>query len=144
MKQNKKTTRSFFVGYCFDLWYNFFNIHHIEYMIMLDLELSLEQQLNRFERHHKQKVPTGADYTRTETGFADPKLNSLFEGWQMAVTAQSADEVTLYFSGTYGWQFEYIETGGGVLSPEFETYADQEQAIAWAKSQGLIVVKVED
>lgn len=111
---------------------------------MLDLELSLEQQFNRFERHHKLQSPAGADYTRTETGYADPKLDGLFEGWQMAVKAHSADEVTMYYSGTYGWQFEYIETGSGVQSPEFEEYADQEQAIVWAKEQGLIIVKVED
>ena len=111
---------------------------------MLDLDLSLEQQRNRFERHHKLQSPAGTDYTRTEKGYADSKLNGVFEGWQMAVKAQSSDEVTLYFSGTYGWQFEYIENGRGVQSPDFGEYDNQEQAISWAKEQGLIVVKVED
>lgn len=111
---------------------------------MLDLNLSFEQQRNRFERHHKLQSPAGSDYTRTETGYADQNLDCIFKGWQMAMKAQPSDEVTLYFSVTYGWLFEYIETGSGVESPDFEGCDGEEQAITWAKEQGLIIVKIEN
>ena len=106
--------------------------------------LSFDQQRKRFERHHKKAAPITCDYTWDEIGFVDPSINATFLGWMMAVQAYKDDEVNLFYSHTYGWQFEYVATGFTVLSPKFKPYTTLEQAVEWAKEEGLIINEIED
>lgn len=106
--------------------------------------LTVEQQRNRFVTHHKNAAPVEFDYTYEGNGFKDSMLNAIFLGWLLAIEAQSKDQVDMYYSRTYGWKFESSDTGFTVSSPEFLNLSDEEQAIEWAKEQGLLVIKIDN
>lgn len=106
--------------------------------------LTVEQQRNRFVKHHKAAAPVEFDYTFEGNGFKDIMLNGIFLGWLLAVEAQTKDEVNLYYSRTYGWKLESAESGFTVPSPEFMRRSDEDKAIEWAKEHGFLVIKVDD
>jgi hypothetical protein len=111
---------------------------------MINTMLSFEQQLTRFERHHKKICPIACDYTREGDGFADAYINSVFLGWSMAVTAQHTDEVDLSYDHTDGWRVVSSVSGFTVRSPQFKPYSTLADAVEWVKEQGLLIVNIQD
>jgi hypothetical protein len=111
---------------------------------MMNLTLSFDQQRKRFERHHKKISPIACDYTWEDDGFADPYINSVFAGWTLAVQSQKEDEVEMYYSRTYGWKFEFSNSGFSIHAPDFPNKSDESKAIEWAKENGFLVIKVDE
>lgn len=106
--------------------------------------LSFEQQRTRFERHHKKMSPIECDYTHEDGGFADPYINSVFAGWALAVQSQKEDEVEMYYSRTYGWKFEFSNSGFSIHSPDFLNKSDESKAVEWAKENGYLIIHIEE
>jgi hypothetical protein len=99
--------------------------------------MNIQVQKIRFE---KQFPNICLDFDDNQLQYVNHDIQLLFTGWCKAIETLKEDNVTLYFSRTYGWCLEKAD-GNGIQHPDFD---EKEEAIQYAEKQGWIITDMDD
>jgi hypothetical protein len=99
--------------------------------------MNIQFQRLRFERQFPE---ISLQFDENKNEYVDQTTQLIFKGWMKCAETITEDNVTIYFSRTYGWCLEKAD-GNGIDHPEFD---EESEALEYAEKQGWIIVESSD